>query len=1115
MHSQDEAVIDLAIIQAQQQQQRQGQLDTVASPSSNLAPRRTLKHRQRGHRSDQKECPRHTTNSAGLPNKLVTRELDGKRVVSLYYGSDVVLFDEIVAWRKTNPNSRVEDAVDEFEEHQGADALANIVYQTQAFDMVFKYPIPEHLRKVADEPPVLGLGPNISDIEIDSQSSAAIARKEERRQAEEQVRQQKLAEEAARAAAMSKEGVIDLEKVPLDPKVIKDEKLEKLRYRFKKALLKESLIIEEEPNIEGEEMYIKVYTPFWRLCIEAQRLRYKMELSHFETQQEKDDKAAQKAKANGFWQKNFWRYIQRADIVSLPLRAESLLFKASKLRQYKLAEKSRKWSDIVRHGGGIKPDGSGVGAHQGSDGEDGFFGTARRGNLTESIVIYCKLHTKRGDRQALRTVMDKGALTDFFALHDGSYKSKVKPTPNRRTWLYHRWVRSGRTQPLEEIRFYYGEKIALYFAWIGHYTRWLLWAAIAGVLFLIYGLAADGINIANNNTANNTTNRNTTSPDGKTSEELPMEVRIFDNALTLPYALFMSVWASLFVEYWKRKSNVLAYTWNTLDFERRERARPEFKPTSTRISPVTGKIELYYPRYKQLISFFMSIIVVLVSIGIVVVSVGSLMLFGIWTKLPMADGTPRFKNSYVSTVVTALLNLTVIMLLGTIYARVAKFLTDNENHRRLTQYEDALILKRFLFDFVNFYSALFYIAYIKREVDVTLPGDTKLKDSCSKGGCMADLTIQLAIVFVGKQFLNQFQELAIPQLHKYWNRKNELAEKAKLVGKYKDKKNFVKPPQWAKDDILPTYNPQMFEEYRELVIQFGFCTLFVTAFPIAPIFALINNVLEIRVDAYKLLTQHRRPIAQAAQDIGSWGYILALITHISVLTNATLIAFQSNWMEHNVFRNMGWVANYPESEGSINYALLAVRLLFIFFYEHLVFLVKIAVANLVTDMPQTVKLAIERENYYTRLALDDEEPAMDEVLEDLDDDNDESEDEEEMERQRAQREAAEDAEYEAKLKHRNHSHDSTGSGVAECEAEKAADAEADPEGIKSDADDEEEDEEELEAMIRAGGCGCAAHGDGVVGTARGGFEGTWMNRFKPENQAAIRRRQRRRNTKGK
>ena len=52
------------------------------------------------------------------------------------------------------------------------------------------------------------------------------------------------------------------------------------------------------------------------------------------------------------------------------------------------------------------------------------------------------------------------------------------------------------------------------------------------------------------------------------------------------------------------------------------------------------------------------------------------------------------------------------------------------------------------------------------------------------------------------------------------------------------------------------------------VIQYGFVTIFVAAFPLAPFFALINNVIEIRVDAYKFVTQWRRPVAARAQDIG-------------------------------------------------------------------------------------------------------------------------------------------------------------------------------------------------------------------------------------------------------
>ena len=51
-------------------------------------------------------------------------------------------------------------------------------------------------------------------------------------------------------------------------------------------------------------------------------------------------------------------------------------------------------------------------------------------------------------------------------------------------------------------------------------------------------------------------------------------------------------------------------------------------------------------------------------------------------------------------------------------------------------------------------------------------------------------------------------------------------------------------------------------------IQFGFVTIFVAAFPLAPLFALLNNVIEIRSDANKFVTQLQRPMAVRAQDIG-------------------------------------------------------------------------------------------------------------------------------------------------------------------------------------------------------------------------------------------------------
>lgn len=73
-----------------------------------------------------------------------------------------------------------------------------------------------------------------------------------------------------------------------------------------------------------------------------------------------------------------------------------------------------------------------------------------------------------------------------------------------------------------------------------------------------------------------------------------------------------------------------------------------------------------------------------------------------------------------------------------------------------------------------------------------------------------------------------------------------------------------------------------------LVMQFGFVTLFVASFPLAPLFALMNNIMGIRVDAWKLTTQYRRPVAAKAHSIGVWQDILYGMAILSVATNVSV-----------------------------------------------------------------------------------------------------------------------------------------------------------------------------------------------------------------------------------
>lgn len=97
--------------------------------------------------------------------------------------------------------------------------------------------------------------------------------------------------------------------------------------------------------------------------------------------------------------------------------------------------------------------------------------------------------------------------------------------------------------------------------------------------------------------------------------------------------------------------------------------------------------------------------------------------------------------------------------------------------------------------------------------------------------------------------------------------------------------------------------------------------MFVAAFPLAPVFSLLNSVFEIRVDAINFVTQFRRPDTVIAEDIGAWTRILDILTRISVLVNAFILAFTSEFIPKLVYKNMhdGTLNGYLNSSlSSIN-----------------------------------------------------------------------------------------------------------------------------------------------------------------------------------------------------
>ena len=132
------------------------------------------------------------------------------------------------------------------------------------------------------------------------------------------------------------------------------------------------------------------------------------------------------------------------------------------------------------------------------------------------------------------------------------------------------------------------------------------------------------------------------------------------------------------------------------------------------------------------------------------------------------DSNIKKQARHITTVSAGILNLIAIMLLTKVYIKLATWLTDWENPPTESAYKDSFTWKMSLFQFVNNYSAIFYIAFFKSELIVGTPGRYRRilgkyrLDGCSEQGCFLELTIQLFIIMVGKQIFFNIFELAMP-----------------------------------------------------------------------------------------------------------------------------------------------------------------------------------------------------------------------------------------------------------------------------------------------------------------------------------------------------------------
>ncbi|ELQ37669.1 hypothetical protein OOU_Y34scaffold00584g2 [Pyricularia oryzae Y34] len=541
--------------------------------------------------------------------------------------------------------------------------------------------------------------------------------------------------------------------------------------------------------------------------------------------------------------------------------------------------------------------------------------------LRLAYMLICKPKNEGGAGITPRSGQWKH-VASVFPLHDHRFN---------RDWIK-RWSTKYILDDadLNEIRDKFGENVAFYFAFLQSYFKFLVFPAAFGfAAWLVLG------------------------------------------KFSWVYALVNCLWSVVFFEYWKKKEVDLAVQWGVRGVSKIQQPRPQFQHESEAQDPVTGEIIKVFPPLKRLSRQLLQIPFAIACMGVL----GSLIFscFAIEIFITEVYNGP-FKQ-YLTFLPTVL--LTIFMpALTALLTSLADKLTALENYETEAAHHASFVQKMFVINFITAYMPLFLTAFVyipfgkvlAPHLDVFQVTARKLTKE-GKGIKTKEFHVnpdrfskQMFYFTVTAQIVNLLLEVFVP----YFKRKvfkavekvqdgihhsgtvhhQDSPEEAAFLGRVRD------------EAMLEVYD--VTTDYREMVVQFGYLSLFSVAFPLTACSFLINNWVEARSDAMKIAIGSQRPIPWRNDTIGPWLTSLGFLSWLGSLTSAAVVYLFSSGNDRQG----------PDGRPSnlSGWALL----LSIFVAEHVYLVVQLAVRYVVEklDSPGLQKERAERFALRKRL-LDD------------------------------------------------------------------------------------------------------------------------------------------------
>ncbi|XP_074741162.1 anoctamin-9 [Strix uralensis] len=628
------------------------------------------------------------------------------------------------------------------------------------------------------------------------------------------------------------------------------------------------------------------------------------------------------------------------------------------------------------------------------------------------IVNFILQNTMTPDLEKLHDLVKKKVFETTFPLHE---KEEL------REFLKEKWARWRVIfckQPIEKIRCYFGEKVALYFAWLGWYTYLLGFAAVAGLVVFVAGITV----FNSSQVSKEICEANNTIMCPLCDQKCPFWLlsdtctyakvtHMIDNEGTVVFAMFMAIWATVFLELWKRQRATVVTDWDLYRWDEEEEELA---------LELINNLQ-HEPRQYQH-SYFRSTIILLLVLVMIAVLIGiahALVIYRVIVTALFTQSNFDFLREQANTMAVmtgAVLHYITIVIMTKVNRHVALFLCDLEKPRTFSQRENNFTVKIFTFQFFTNFSSLIYIAFFLGRINghpgnyVRVAGKWRLEE-CHPSGCITDLFIQMATIMLLKQTLSNVVEYLVPWVcYKLRKKQQRPKKRSVMLGEEEEAEDPCKR-HWLSNYQLNEVNVfSLFDEFLEMVIQYSFTTIFVAAFPLAPLLAFCNNLFEIHLDAIKMMRLRRRMVPRKANDIGIWLQVLEAIGILAVIGNGLVIAITSDFIPVQVYKYtyspcmMKNTTGVDCSTGYINHSLsvfrirdfepytkvsemlpdfvrdeikecryrdyrnaddygytvqfwhiFAARLAFLILFEHVALCVKLIAAWYIPDVPQSVK----------------------------------------------------------------------------------------------------------------------------------------------------------------